>query len=44
MTFISLALPLAPALAAVAVRLFVSVSEVVPNDSLDLNGMRRAEA
>jgi hypothetical protein len=42
MTFISLALPRAPAVVAVAVRLFLS--EVVPNDSLDLNGMRRAEA
>jgi len=44
MTFISLALPLAPALAAVAVRLFLSASEVVPNDSLERNGMRQAEA
>jgi hypothetical protein len=44
MAFISLALPLAPALAAVAVRLYLSVVEAVPSDSLDLNGMRQAKA
>jgi hypothetical protein len=44
MTFISLALPLASALAIVAVRLYVSVVEAVPGDSLDLNGMRQAKA
>jgi hypothetical protein len=44
MTFISLTLPLVPALAAVAVRLYLSVAETVPSDSLDLNGMRQTKA
>lgn len=44
MSLISLALPLAPALAAVAARLYLGVSETAPSHSQDLNRLRQTKA
>jgi hypothetical protein len=44
MTFISIALPLVPAVAAFAVRLYLSAAGTIPNDSLDAGAMRSLKA
>jgi hypothetical protein len=44
MTFISLALPLVPAVAAFAVRLYLSAVETIPNDSLDMGPVHPLKA
>lgn len=44
MAFVSLTLPLVPALAAIAVRLYLSLVQSTPSDSIDLNGMRQTKA
>jgi hypothetical protein len=44
MTFISLALPLLPAVATFAVRLYLSAAGTIPNDSLDVSAMPSLKA
>jgi hypothetical protein len=44
MTFISLALPLTPAVVAFAMRLYLSAAGTIPNDSLDAGAIHPPKA